>query len=209
MDREKKSGYRTLLLSVLMSSYGPVILGLGLRVGHSSTQIADFTRRTAELLALIVAFIIYAITNKRQEMAEAEKQALERKGNLFTGFIMCISGLSMLLLSILSPGTDKGNVVPALVIAFLGVVANSIFWRRYTTLFHRLGNAILGVQARLYGAKTAVDTCVVFALAAVLILPGTKVSFWLDRIGSLLVALYMIRCGMMTIREQENNLKSK
>ena len=209
MDREKKSGYRTLLLSVLMSSYGPVILGLGLRVGHSSTQIADFTRRTAELLALIVAFIIYAVTNKRQELAEAEKQALERKGNLFTGFIMCISGLSMLLLSILSPGTDKGNVVPALVIAFLGVVANSIFWRRYTTLFHRLGNAILGVQARLYGAKTAVDTCVVIALAAVLILPGTKVSFWLDRIGSLLVALYMIRCGMMTIREQENNLKSK
>ena len=209
MDREKKSGYRTLLLSVLMSSYGPVILGLGLRVGHSSTQIADFTRRTAELSALIVAFIIYAVTNKRQELAEAEKQALERKGNLFTGFIMCISGLSMLLLSILSPDTDKGNVVSALVIAFLGVVANSIFWRRYTTLFHRLGNAILGVQARLYGAKTAVDTCVVIALAAVLILPGTKVSFWLDRIGSLLVALYMIRCGMMTIREQENNLKSK
>ena len=209
MDREKKSGYRTLLLSVLMSSYGPVILGLGLRVGHSSTQIADFTRRTAELSALIVAFIIYAVTNKRQELAEAEKQALERKGNLFTGFIMCISGLSMLLLSILSPDTDKGNVIPALVIAFLGVVANSIFWRRYTTLFHRLGNAILGVQARLYGAKTAVDTCVVIALAAVLILPGTKVSFWLDRIGSLLVALYMIRCGMMTIREQENNLKSK
>lgn len=209
MDREKKSGYRTLLLSVLMSSYGPVILGLGLRVGHSSTQIADFTRRTAELSALIVAFIIYAVTNKRQELAEAEKQALERKGNLFTGFIMCISGLSMLLLSILSPDTDKGNVIPALVIAFLGVVANSVFWRRYTTLFHRLGNAILGVQARLYGAKTAVDTCVVIALAAVLILPGTKVSFWLDRIGSLLVALYMIRCGMMTIREQENNLKSK
>ena len=209
MDREKKSGYRTLLLSVLMSSYGPVILGLGLRVGHSSTQIADFTRRTAELSALIVAFIIYAVTNKRQELAEAEKQALERKGNLFTGFIMCISGLSMLLLSILSPDTDKGNVIPALVIAFLGVVANSVFWRRYTTLYHRLGNAILGVQARLYGAKTAVDTCVVIALAAVLILPGTKVSFWLDRIGSLLVALYMIRCGMMTIREQENNLKSK
>ena len=50
MDKEKKSGFRTLLISVLMSSYGPIILGLGLRVGHSSTQISDFTRRTAELL---------------------------------------------------------------------------------------------------------------------------------------------------------------
>ena len=207
MDQEKKRGYRTLLLSVLMSSYGPVILGLGLRVGHSSTQIADFTRRTAELLALIVAFVVYAVTNRRQELSEAEKRALERKGNLFTGVIMCISGLSMLLLSVLSRNTDKGNVVPALVIAFLGAVANSIFWRRYTALYRRQGNAILGVQARLYGAKTAVDTCVVIALAAVLILPGTKASFRLDRIGSLLVALYMIRCGITTIREQMNSIK--
>lgn len=204
MDREKKSGYRTLLMSVLMSSYGPVILGLGLRIGHSSTQIADFTRRTAELLALIAAFAVYAVTNRRQDMAETQKRALERKGNLFTGIIMCISGLSMLLLSILSEDTDKGNVIPALVIAFLGVVANAIFWRRYTALYQRQGNAILGVQARLYGAKTAVDACVVTALATVLILPGTKASFLLDRIGSLLVALYMIRCGVMTIKEQRN-----
>ena len=203
MDREKKSGYRTLLLSVLMSAYGPVILGLGLRVGHSSTQIADFTRRTAELLALIVAFAVYAVTNKRQDMDELQKKNLEQKGNLFTGVIMCISGLSMLLLSILAADGDKGNVIPALVIAFLGVVANSIFWRRYTTLYRRQSNAILGIQARLYGAKTAVDVCVVTALAAVLAFPGTQVSFWLDRIGSLLVSLYMIRCGIKTISEQK------
>ena len=202
MDQEKKHGFRTLLVSVLMSAYGPVILGLGLRVGHSSTQIADFTRRTAELLALIVALIVYAVTNTRRDLAEAQKRELERRGNLFTGVIMCVSGLSMLLLSLLPGDTGKGNVVPALVIAFLGVVANSIFWRRYTSLHRRQGNAILGVQARLYGAKTAVDACVVTALAAVLLLPGTRASFWLDRIGSLLVSLYMIRCGIMTIREQ-------
>ena len=203
MDHDRKSGFRTLLLSVLMSSYGPVILGLGLRVGHSSTQIADFTRRTAELLALIVAFAVYAVTNKEPGMPESRKLDLERKGNLFTDVIMCISGLSMLLLSLLSGNEDKGNVVPALVIAILGVVANGIFWRRYSTLYRRQGNAILGVQARLYGAKTAVDACVVTALTAVLIFPGTEASYWLDRIGSLLVAVYMIRCGIRTIKEQK------
>ena len=202
MDKEKKSGYRTLLLSVLMSAYGPVILGLGLRVGHSSTQIADFTRRTAELLALIVAFLVYAVTNRRQDMPDAQKRALERRGNRFTGVIMCISGLSMLLLSLASGDTDKGNVVPALAIALLGVAANSIFWRRYTALYRRQGNAVLGVQARLYGAKTAVDVCVVTALAAVLLFPGTKAALLLDRIGTFLVALYMIRCGITTVREQ-------
>ena len=203
MDREKKSGYRTLLLSVLMSAYGPVILGLGLRVGHSSTQIADFTRRTAELLALVAALAVYAVTNRREGMDDAQKSVWEKRGNLFTGIIMCVSGASMLLLSFLSSDGDKGNVIPALVIALLGVIANSIFWRRYTVLSRRQGNAILGVQARLYGAKSAVDICVTVALAAVLAFPGTAVSFWLDRIGSLLVALYMIRCGIKTIAEQK------
>lgn len=203
MDREKKSGKRTLLLSVLMSAYGPVILGLGLRVGHSSTQIADFTRRTAELLALIVALIVYTATNGRRDMDALQKQRWETRGNRFTGVIMCISGLSMLILSFLAADGDKGNVVPALVIAVLGVIANSIFWRRYTVLCRRQNNAILGVQARLYGAKSAVDICVTIALAAVLAFPGTRVSFWLDRVGTVLVALYMIRCGVKTIREQK------
>ena len=203
MDREKKSGARTLLLSVLMGAYGPVILGLGLRVGHSSTQIADFTRRTAELLALVVALLVYTATNGRADMDALQKQRWESRGNLFTGVIMCISALSMLLLSLLSTNDDKGNVLPALVIAVLGAIANSIFWRRYTVLHRRQGNAILGVQARLYGAKSAVDLCVTIALSAVLAFPGTGVSFWLDRVGSVLVALYMIRCGVKTIREQK------
>ena len=202
MEKEKKSSFRTLLLSVLFSSSGPIVLGLGLTVGHSSTQISDFTRRTAELLALIVALIVYAVTNRRQGMANEQKRALERKGNLFTGVIMCVSGLCMLVLTLLAADEDKGNVLPATVIAFLGVVANGLFWRKYTLLHRSQGNSILGVQARLYGAKTAVDVCVTIALAAVLLFPGTRVSFWLDKAGSLLVSFYMLRCGIKTIREQ-------
>ena len=202
MDREKKSGYRTLLMSVLLSAPGPLVLGLGLTVGRSSTQLSDFTRRTAELLALIVAFVLYAVTNRRADMDARRKAELERKGNFFVGAVMCFSGLSMLLLTFFSGSEDKGNVVPALVIAFLGAVTNIIFWRRYTALFQKQGNAILGVQARLYGAKSCVDCCVTAALAAVLAFPGSRASGWLDSAGSLLVSLYMIRCGVKTIREQ-------
>ena len=66
MDQDKKIGYRTLLTSMLLSSPGPLVLGLGLTVGHSSTQLSDFTRRTAEFLALIVAFAVYTVTNRRK-----------------------------------------------------------------------------------------------------------------------------------------------
>ena len=53
ISTNQKSGKRTLLLSVLMSAPGPLIIGLGLTVGRSTTQLADFFRRSAELLAII------------------------------------------------------------------------------------------------------------------------------------------------------------
>ena len=79
MNKEKKSGYKTLLLSVVLSSPGPLILGYGLTLGRSSTQISDFTRRTAELLALIAAFVVYTITNKEEGRDAAWKSDVERK----------------------------------------------------------------------------------------------------------------------------------
>lgn len=45
ISTNKKSGKRTLLLSVLMSAPGPLIIGLGLTVGRSTTQLADFLDR--------------------------------------------------------------------------------------------------------------------------------------------------------------------
>ena len=41
----KKSGAKTLLWSVIMSSPGPLVVGLGLLAGSSSTQIADFVEK--------------------------------------------------------------------------------------------------------------------------------------------------------------------
>ena len=201
MNKESRSGYRTLLMSVLLSAPGPLVLGMALMVGHSSTQISDFTRRTAELFALIVSFAVYTVTNKRADMDDDRKAELERKGNTFAGAVMCISGLSMVIMALLSTESDKGNVIPALAIAVLGAVTNTFFWWKYTILHRKSGNSILGVQSRLYRAKSCVDICVTAALAAVLLFPGTKVSLYLDTAGSLAVAIYMLYCGIRTIKE--------
>ncbi|MBQ9746380.1 MAG: hypothetical protein IJW21_06115, partial [Clostridia bacterium] len=63
-------------------------------------------------------------------------------------------------------------------------------------------NAILAVQARLYRAKTLVDVSVTAALASVLIAPKSPVSYRLDMIGSLIVAFYLVWCGIRTIYEE-------
>lgn len=202
----KKSGSRTLLWSVIMSSPGPLVVGLGLMAGRSSTQIADFVRRSAELLAIIMSFVIYKITTKDGTCHEEKKAKLERISNTFVGTMMCIGGSFMIMLALMSETTDKGNVIPGLAIAVMGVIANTIFWRKYTRLNKAEPNAILAVQARLYRAKSLVDSCVTIALLSVAIAPESMVSVWLDFIGSIIVALYLIWCGIRTVWE---SIKSK
>lgn len=202
MSRENtKSGSRTLLLSVLMSAPGPLVVGLGLMAGRSSTQIADFVRRSAELLAIIMSFVIYRITTKEGACDEIKRTKLERRSNAFVGAMMCLGGAFMVLLAFLSDNSDKGNVIPGLAIAVMGVIANTAFWIKYTRLNRTEPNAILQVQSRLYRAKALVDGCVTVALLSVVILPRSPVSYWLDFAGSLIVALYLIYCGVQTILE--------
>ncbi|MBR6571175.1 MAG: cation transporter [Clostridia bacterium] len=193
----RKSGSRTLLTSVLMSAPGPVILAVGLTAGQSSTQIADFVRRSAELLAIVCSFVVYRMTaDGRRDRARLEKRA-----NLFAGAMMCLSGALMALVALLAGDGEKGNVIPGLVIALLGVIANTLFWRKYTRLNRQEPNAILAVQARLYRAKSLVDGCVTLALAAVAVTPGSAAATYLDFAGSLVVAAYLLWCGAKTIRE--------
>lgn len=198
---KKASGNKTMLMSVIMSAPGPLVVGLGLLVGQSSTQLADFVRRSAELLAIIVAFIVYNITNKMSESEQEKKARFERLSNQFVGVMMCISGVFMMITTFFYPSNDAGNVIPGLSIAIMGVIANTLFWRKYTKLGKETNNAILLVQARLYRAKSLVDICVTTALLTVALLPGSTISFYFDMIGSVIVEIYLIWSGIKTIRD--------
>ena len=198
---KKKSGAKTLLWSIIMSAPGPLVVGLGLLSGRSSTQLADFVRRSAELMAIIMSYVVYMRTQTDSGCDGTKKQMMERRSNRFVGIMMCLAGTIMAVLALTVNQEDKGNVIPGLVIALLGVTANSIFWRRYAKLNKTEPNAILAVQARLYRAKTLVDASVTAALTAVLVLPMSAVSYWLDLIGSLVVAAYLVWCGAKTVLE--------
>ena len=197
----KRSGTRTLLMSVLMSAPGPLIVGLGLLAGRSSTQMADFVRRSAELLAIIMSFAVYSITAGDRICDETKTRKLERISNIFVGAMMCIGGSIMVVLAFASETADKGNVIPGLAVAVMGVVANTLFWRKYTKLNKTDPNGILAVQARLYRAKSLVDSCVTAALLSVALAPASVISVWLDLVGSVIVAVYLVWCGIRTICE--------
>lgn len=197
----QKAGSRTLLWSVIMSSPGPLVVGLGLFVGQSSTQIADFVRRSSELLAIIMSFAVYKVTTGKAGNNEERRVYLERMTSIFVGAMMCLGGSIMLVLAFVSENEEKGNVIPGLVIAVLGVIANTIFWRKYTKLNKAEANEILAVQAKLYRAKSLVDACVTVALLSVALAPEAAFSYYVDLIGSVIVAIYLIGCGVDTVRE--------
>ena len=202
MKQDKnQSGGRTMLLSVWMSAPGPIVEGLALMQGQSATQVADFVRRSAELLALVMALVLYRMTI---HASEEKRILLERRSNRFVGAVMCLSGLIMAAAALFGPKGEQGNVVPGLVIALLGAVANTLFWRKYARLSRENGSAILAVQSRLYRAKSLVDGCVTLALTAMLCLPGSAAANLFDTVGSAVVAFYLVYCGLRTLREQND-----
>ncbi|MBE5741982.1 MAG: transporter [Clostridiales bacterium] len=199
---EKRLGTKTFIWAIIMSAPSPLVVGLGLLVGRSSTQIADFVRKSAELFAIIISFIVFLRTQKYVERDEMRKQTLERRANIFVGLMMLFAGIIMLILTFLISHTDKGNVIPALAIIVFGGTVNSIFWIRYTRLNKTQPNSIFAVQIRLYRAKTLVDMSVIIALLSVLIAPQSVVSYWIDFIGSIIVSLYIIWSGTRTVYKQ-------
>jgi divalent metal cation (Fe/Co/Zn/Cd) transporter len=197
--RYSKDGYKTLLASILLSSPGPLTLGIGLIFGHSSTQIADFVRRTAELMAIVVSFITFIRVTKHPEYSDSKIDEMERRANSLVGAIMCLSGSFMIIVALFMSSKNKGNVIMAFVIAFLGLLVNVFFWIRYSRLYKKNNNEILGTQGKLYGAKSLVDICVTSSLLSVILMPMSMISFYLDKIGSILVSLYLIYSGVRLV----------
>ena len=187
------------MMSVLMSLPGPLVVGLGLLMGQSATQLADFIRRTAELVSIIVSFVIYKIIHKDENFDPVKQSKLERGANICVGSAMVFSGIVMIILALTSTETETGNVIPGLSIALLGVIANSIFFFRYGSLNRKNPDAILATQSRLYGAKALVDISVVTTLLIVAIYPETQLALYVDKIGSTIVAVYLVFTGILTV----------
>lgn len=201
MKKTGQSGARTLLISVVLSSPGPIVVGIGLFLGRSSTQLADFVRRSAELCVILISFFIYRVLHKDgSEPEPLHKAKLECTVNLCVGIAMCLSGLAMLFIALLGGSNEKGNVIPGLCIAFLGVTTNSWFWLRYAKLADQSGDAILAAQSRLYRAKSFVDACVLIALLVVWIAPLSKAARWADLGGSIIVTGYLIANGILIVK---------
>jgi divalent metal cation (Fe/Co/Zn/Cd) transporter len=69
-------------------------------------------------------------------------------------------------------------------------------------------NSVIAGQEKLYRAKASVDICVVSALTSVSIAPNHPVTQYIDALGCIIVAFYLLFNGIDILRKNkvaENN----
>ena len=194
---------RTLLVALLLSMWGPLATGIAVVMSTSTTQLADFIRRSVELAALFVSWYVFRHLARNPELDQSSKANLEKITRLFVSAALGISAIVMVVLAVSRMGSFQpgGNVYPGLVIATLGLITNTWFWRRYSRLNFEQYSSIIDAQRQLYMAKAFVDLCVIAALGAVAIIPGHSATRYIDISGSLALAGYLLWSSYRTARQ--------
>lgn len=191
---------RTLRLALLLSVWAPAATLAAVLMSHSSTQIADFVRRSVELIAIAAAWRVARALTAEPAPSAAQRRALERGAALSVAVALAVSGVVTLGLTLargsgFEPG---GDVRIGLAVAVLGAIVNGAFWMRYARFERAAPDTVITAQRRLYRAKTWVDVAVVAALAMVLSVPGHPLTPSVDRAGSLVVGAYLLWSALKT-----------
>jgi len=206
IDKASAKRERTMLVAFLLSSPGPLLTGIAALSSQSATQIADFLRRSSELVALFVAWLVFRKMQKDCSQDQVFQNKMSRIANLTVSIAMICSAVAMFIVGIirLLVFNVGGKVILGLVIAILGLITNSWFWWRYWSMNREIPDAVIEGQRNLYRAKSCVDLTVVTALMAVLIAPSHPVTQYVDAVGCMIVAFYLFYSGIKMIRQIEN-----
>lgn len=206
-QEQASSREKTLFSAFALSLPGPLVTGFAAASSRSATQLADFIRRTTELLALGVSWWVFRKLNRGATPSEDERARLERLANRSVAAAMCCSGVAMLIVAVsrLAVARPSGNVSLGLTIAVLGLIINGWFWRRYAAMTRETFNAVIESQRKLYLAKTSVDLCVVAALTAVAVAPTHPATRYIDVAGSGTVALYLLYSGLRSAKSASSD----
>jgi|GEM_PF-619105 len=201
MEKLHQKKEKTLRAAWLISLWAPLGTGVALYFGQTTVLLADFLRRNSELLGLFLAWLAYKRVLKGPDNRfnfGAEK--LEDMASLTVGIIMTGSSLIISFSAIQSFFNPQipGWLVPGLFIAGGGVLVNGWFWFRFRGLNKQETTPIFTAQGGLYRAKTLIDCVVLITLIGLTL--GWEWSVYIDPVGSLIIALFLLFTGINTSR---------
>jgi Co/Zn/Cd efflux system component len=193
---------RTLLVALLLSMWAPLATGIAVLLSSSTTQAADFVRRSVELVALATSWAVFRYVRRRPGLTAERAARLESNAARTVALALAVSGAVTLTLAAarLREFVPGGDVRLGLLVAVLGLVTNAVFWRRYAAMSREAAGAIIDAQRRLYRGKVAVDLCVIAALFTVLVAPDHGAARGVDIAGSVAVGIYLLASAWRTAR---------
>lgn len=192
-DRDQKSE-KVLRAAWLLSLWAPLSTGIAYYLGQSSVLLADFLRRSNELLALWLSWYIFRIARELEEKGQPEEaRKKEKKSSLFMAAVMFLSGAFVFYSAWNSYVSPKplGWILPGILVATGGLIVNSYFWYKNWSLSRLPGRPILESQWRFYRAKTIIDMTVLLTLFITSYQVIGPPSWLADPIGALVVALFI------------------
>jgi divalent metal cation (Fe/Co/Zn/Cd) transporter len=162
-------------------------------LSRSTTQLADFVRRSAELAAIAVAYVAYRRATGSDATPDTRAR-WERRADVAARLALAVSGVFVLGLAVRRGGGFRpgGTVAVGLTVAALGLAVNIGFWRRYAGFERAAPSRVIASQRSLYRAKCVVDAGVLLSLAIVALAPGRPLARLADLAGSAIVAAYLL-----------------
>lgn len=197
MDRNEltRQKERTLRAAWMISLMAPLATAAAFLLGRSTTQMADFLRRTIELLALFSAWLtVRKVSTGPTDRYNYGYGKLEHLSSLGVALVMAFSSAVIAYSAVarLLRPVPLGWVLPGILIPVGGVVVNGWFWRRGHRLALLESTPVIESQWRLYRAKTILDICVIITLGLTVLLQAYPWSSYIDPIGSMFIAAFLV-----------------
>jgi ferrous-iron efflux pump FieF len=200
---------RTLRAAWVISLWAPIGSGVAFVLGRSTILLADFLRRTSELLALFFAWVVFRKVARGS--TATYNYGYGKLEDLSGLLVACIMGFSCLVIfgdsvnTILNP-KPRGSMLVGLLVAIGGCIVNGWFWRRNLSLASQESSPLIEAQWRLYRAKALIDLCVVMTLVLSTIFQQSLWSTHIDPMGSFLIAGFLLYSAFQLARSSLRGL---
>jgi len=190
LNREKE---RTLRAAWMISLAAPVTTLAAFILGGAAVQLADFLRRSSELVGLFFAWWTFRRTGGKSS-AEGITCRLEHITSLVIAAAMILSFLLIAYSTVqrLLDPQPLGMITPGLVIPIGGIAVNGWFWRRGSRLARRESSPVIESQWRLCRAKTVLDVCVLLTLVLTILMQELPASRYIDTVGSGIIGIFLL-----------------
>lgn len=191
----KKEKERTLRAAWIVSSTAPLATGFAFYQSGSVTVLADFFRRTLELMVLFSNWFIYKkILRSEQGIKKVDPKKLE---DYAARGVMAVMALSFGVIFFNAVGQLRdpqplGEIWAGMTIGVLGLLVNGTFWRKNRSLAKRESSSLFYAQWKLYRAKALMDLTLVVILSASRLFEGHPAALYFDPLGSIGISFFLL-----------------